>query len=1747
MSGLEKITQFLHYLNNLGVETPISAPSSLPCIEVSNSNRSISQEDFRATKGTRRQRVALREEARAKQNLAATRWQSLVTDIQLLPAQGLLPPESGFHPLSTPRAQAIKAAAELLSWNVGRITAGSVADCGHEMAPPQPLPATASHQGFAVLQAIDRALSGLFSQLLPWHQASAAQTSRRITTTRQPAVAEQQLPAYRIHSRGDNSTRFRQQVTEFLDRMAWGLDEQQQQQVIANLTDQDIVFLYPPLQTAEFNRSERAHEEMIRERTVLYEMSLKDKTVAADSLGARIAGWGKERTQKSYTLFKQGTQSYNPLHFLASGGEALLGYFSTTLGEVVSGTLLDREPGEREVDRLLRLSMNVVMVEPLSGKTFNVMLTRPASAAGGKPLAQLPGTVISHPPSGMTLHSVLQKEINGQRWQLFPQGENSGVAQPAGIQPVISYPASRNPQNNLWRIEHLGGEHSFSHNQQPEWFIKFANGYQPVKLSAEDGTCHLPGGDKIYFSELSQQWKRFYPGNNHLHARVVSSLPEILIRTAPGEQGVLASVGGPERKVWYSALADRQYLEIRSPGASETNVEIGYLEGRMEGDFFSVSARESQPVYHQRVLKWQPKTQRWDTATSPFALLKSAEGKIDRSWLQKILNPPQDLIALHQRPGLYRIGRDHFLRWETQANGEARYLELLPTGDGSQYRTPQPAAEGEVYFRYDETSAQWHFLPFTHEAFAGLPPQVRVQLTQPFSADYAVPGYHNLYLSGNDLWIHTGADRHGVAEYIRVQQDAIDGDLFSLRVPDSSGPDTLWLFRYDEDDEFVLEDKQLCQPRGKRADDDECAGPSGISRQSVADTREPAGKKPRSEEENDEQDQAWLDDQPRLLLEMVRERDSAVTRSKKNLAYALRLSLRAPKTMPLGAIARYAGIDVRRLRSWLNKTTPEAHRWFVSHPKTDTESDMSYALRLCRLAPEGVAITAIAQHTGVRENSIRIWLKRFSSDEVHWFSLYPRRENESNMEYAMRLCQLPEEGATLSAIADHTGVSENSLRTSLRRLTPRAQQWLQTHPQYENEAAMAYAVRLALLPHEGITYTAIAIHAGVNEKSLRSRINRLPPDVQRWLKSHPPGENEDAMDYAVRLYQMPHEKVTITTIAVRAGVDESALLNRLDASLLDKLASASEKQWLSSYPRLFRESNIEYAVRLTQLRDEQVMAGSLVKKQVKNATIARHARVSPQFLSMNIARTKNSRQWLNNYPRLPGEQLADADDFIAAAEKNRRYALRLVKMRNQQQQELTIRKSEIARHVGISDNQLNEGLGNEKIDWLRGVPRLSAEVVLENESELIIQHKNQFYARRLADRRAQEQMDWLLTDKNLATHAGITMDSFKQAQDPQFDGTKPQFAQSAELEALQPTHGLLHLQLKQNPPLLTDPLNPARSVTNEVIRGPVFISDIHNIVKVLPKEQREEVAHRFAGLAQEVVDSDGSRQDFFIDEQGNRQPGALSEYLEIYYDEKNWAVGLQLKAKKTIPPFTFLGVYTGTRHKDASSLRAEYKKMGSQAVLTYLWGVKKGPATVSGLQNANILALMNTDKMHGLPVQGENKVSVGYINDEIPFYYTTAEIAQGEQALISYGDTYQPDYLIQTSLNNDIVRIIAAEEKCYFVIKDISGNIAHIYGPKGEVEAVPGNAERYTLKERLDSRGIVRYDALSKKAAKRVAISKDDENNLYHAMAKAIKPLGGRDIIEEKIKAMKDAVAAEYAAEEGVVKPEPPAENIPTA
>ena len=1506
-------------------------------------------------------------------------------------------------------------------------------------------------------------MNSLLNRLLFW-QPVLAQEPTVTPPDSAPSFSNQSTGL--IHDHRDDPTLFRQQLATFLQRIDIQLNDEELQQLINTLQGNDMIFFLPADNTR--GRVRRVHEDVARRNTILYEMSIKDKAVAKESIGAKLIAFGDQQMEYSLLLFERGMQEYDVRYFVASGGEAILGYFAQVLGELFSGTLFNRNPGESNGDWLQRLALNVVS-PPNAGNAFRgprirVAVNRPhvgrprprsalaVSAAGSRQV--LKGTMNSHPRSGITVQSLLQADIAGQRWHLFPSSQQHATAVQPGVTPVVSHAATRVGNTNLWRIDGLSGEYAFSYGARPNLYLNTAEGLQAVKVSADDGTLLLTDGQRLWFEPVTGEWRLFWPGNTHLTARCLPLIPEASITTAPGATEVLASVSRLERRVWATANG-KQYLEIRSPALNPNSEVTGYVEGHLEGNFFTVTRRDTL-LHQQPVLSWQPTAEKWDAAASPFSSLKAAQDQIDFTWLR----PQPDasaLTAVYQRPGLYRHGHHYFLRWRTDAAGTSQYLAVTPAEQPAFYRPVEPLA-ADIRLHYHEQQQQWQLRTLTHPAFAGLPESVKMQPAQPFSLADELPWYQHMYRQGDDLWLHTGTDKQGEPEYVRVVQDSEDSDLFILRVPESDGAESVWRVRYQDDDEITLEE-QRCQRR-KRADDQPCAGPS---------SQEQPAAKIRRVQQIDAASQQWLEQHPREFQETGQPGDNLNRAHRRNLLYARRLLQQARVTkLPRRAIAHHAGVTEREVEFWLQQLSPEAERWLINHPQYDNETDLAYAVRLWGLQQQerSVSLGDISRHTGIEARSILNFLLAESA------SLKKRLQIEA-----------PQQGSEAEAGASGSAARESSGRE-------------------------------------------------VRPKATRTGIR-----FREWLSLYPRDKDEPLVDYAVRLSLNYEGNVSSQMIADYLGVDIDAMMQRRDELALSHLSSEEEQQWFRATPRKPGESELDYATRLYFVREQQSAAGVAIIK-ISNNRIASFAGTSAPALNRNISRLRKVTIWMNNRPaRQPEDEFLWVTDSSEMGQK-KQYALRLIRERAVGNQRKTVTLDDIAQRLDTSKPTLQLWLNEAREAWFRDRPRQD-EKVSGNANDLFVQRANQFYARRLAGLRTREHMEWLIRDRDIATHAGITPESLKFALEADFERKNPLPQRPFnEEEGWDPAYGRLHLNVRKNPPLLVDASNPARSVTHEVISDEAWISDFEQLVSRAPKDQQERVRREFPQQAKHLIKTDGGEQDSFIDAAGQRQEGPLSEYLYVMYDEQNPEVGAQVRAKKPMRAWTFLGGYTGGLHFTEASLRNEFKKVGSQASLTYLWATK-GEASVSGFLNPNLLALMNTARMNGFDALGENNVGIFYIEDLVVCYFTIKDIEADAQLLVDYGKYYQPKYEIQTTLNNDIIRLIAQAENTCFIVKDIYGQMAHIYGPHGPVDAVPENVPSHILQERKDARGIIRYDVVNKKGGKIFYNRKHDAWNLYRTLAKALNPQAGRDMTEQKIHQMQAVVAGVYPQEEGAVKPEP--------
>ncbi|KOC92006.1 hypothetical protein NG42_02205 [Winslowiella iniecta] len=1790
--------QVLRDINQYDVRENTS--SRIPFISIHNTGLCLSQTDFqRADRNiangkkvpvlTRCQRVSLRDEGIKKFNCETSEMFKTLSQAVAVPAgQSLLPAEPGFAPLTSASERMF----ELLLHTrmighspqlyLGSLPPVIIAGCGVRPQPdPAPLQSASGDRFFSepVLSAFDEALNRVMNSAFPWHSAAAQEIRSTVlpmlpnekvaeesdSTIAQPQNSPAEAEDYIICRPGDNSTQTRQQFEDFFDRMEVALEPEQQQQLMALLSDGVIVFHFSE---DDCLRPKRVHEDEMRRRNKIYEMSIKEKSTNKESIGAKITLWADEMTQESHTLFVKGTESKNPGHFLLSGGAALVGFFSRKVGETFTGEIFERQPGQTKADFLLEWGMAIaIMPETQASKAFNPPRGNPASSqvfktlpAIEKPENNLPGTLIHHPKTGLTVHSILEKKIGGEQWHIYPDGSGSGVAEQVGKSPV-RYPATHNSQTNRWKIAGIEGEYIFTYGAKKEFFIwTEEGGYRPVTHSADDGTWILSGisdgkviTKRIYFNELLGEWKEFCTKNDHLNARVLARLPEELINPTPGQQRVMSSafVEGKIR----STRPGEEYLEVRSwvPDSPHL-IEIGYVRGNLEGEYFTVRGAEDQPIYRQMVLKWQPQTRRWDSAPSPFSALQKAEQYIDSSWLQQNVAAPW-LATVDNRPGLYWNGNSLFMRWSNAAEGSVQYLKLMADNISGDYSPLQPGAD-DMRFRYDEQTAEWQFHLLRHPAFSTLPESVRVQFTDPLSLT-ASEDYDDVYQENDsgDRYIYLGENKQDVAEYIRVEQDAEQGDLFSLRVPakqQPSGPDDLYLYRYDENEEFVLEEIRSCQPMVRRGADDPlpCAGPSGIKRPAVAEVNRSPAKKLHFGPAFKADVEQWLNDHPRLPQEAELPADDAILAEQNNLNYAVRLTNIAPKILPVKRIADHARVNPVLLRDTLKEFTPPVQEWFAAHPRHSWEQQINYAVRLCRMAPDGISIVAIAKHTWLTESSIAAELKSRSTQTAEWFEQYPQDAWEDNLDYAVRLHRMRPEAITVHMIARYAAVEQSMLKAKTELATPKAQQWLDEHPRKPAESDADYALRLCLMEENGVTTSYIAQHIKTREGAIRKRLFRVPFESRRILFSFRQRENESDLDYAMRLYQQLQGKVKDKYIAIYAGVKKSALLkvtgtnNKAPAEPMTEL----QQQWFASRPRKPKEVSIDYARRLVMARDDEKKSGSLGRLTITNILIAEHADISNIFLSRGLKNYKLMHEWFEKNSRSPDEIPAEN------AEKNQHYALRLVKLRNQQQEKVSIKDSDIAAHVGITPEQLKQWADSEKSVWF-----IPFEQEREKDQQFIFNEhdtgfhrmrKNQLFALSMIKYRdhGADPRSALITDKDIANMADITTGSLYEALQPGFLDENPFSKPYDPITGWAPETGLLRLNLQQNPHLLTDPNNPTESITHKVLGDePISITNLDSLLfslRIFKKTSRDKLEATWLGQLENIIKSDGSRQNSFI-ENGKKVEGQLNKYLEVYSDlEKESSVGMEVRAREEIPGGTLLGIYTGVRHENDASLQKEFRKMGSQQVLTYLWGDQQPEeaqqlvgGTTSSYQNANILALINTGKMNNFPSLGKNNVLAGYVNNKIVFYVTRHRIRKGEQLLINYGEGYHPHYEIQSTLNNAIIDTIARSEKCYFTLRDMA-NSERVFGPEGEVENVPDNKPLRLLREIKLNSGILKYNVIQNDEEISIPIRNDDANNLYHALAVIIDPKAGEDIIEQKILAMKAAVKARYPSEEGI-KQEP--------
>ncbi|KAB7898095.1 hypothetical protein GA565_20130 [Rouxiella sp. S1S-2] len=125
----------------------------------------------------------------------------------------------------------------------------------------------------------------------------------------------------------------------------------------------------------------------------------------------------------------------------------------------------------------------------------------------------------------------------------------------------------------------------------------------------------------------------------------------------------------------------------------------------------------------------------------------------------------------------------------------------------------------------------------------------------------------------------------------------------------------------------------------------------------------------------------------------------------------------------------------------------------------------------------------------------------------------------------------------------------------------------------------------------------------------------------------------------------------------------------------------------------------------------------------------------------------------------------------------------------------------------------------------------------------------------------------------------------------------------------------------------------------------------------------------------------------------------------------------------------------------------------------------------------------------------------------------------------SYSNTLGEKTPNQIALNNQKIAAVAKENACFICIKDIEGQLSIKFGPEGQpIERIPLTAtpaKIMTLRVQRENNKLV-YDAIRPgPMIKTIAVSPRDEDNLYHALIKALHPHSTEDDCLARISAMR--------------------------
>ncbi|MBP2170508.1 hypothetical protein J2125_003700 [Erwinia toletana] len=713
----------------------------------------------------------------------------------------------------------------------------------------------------------------LFAQALPVSTFSAARFwSEQITTPLETStedmpedntdalpnttdMPEQEiLISHTSYSPQDSPEQLYQLLNNFCTRLHFSLSRTEKNN-LATLLEDKLVFTY---QTTRAKRALEGHEK----RTCLLNEAIKLEQAngSNDTLSGRMFSFGNQQYQNSLVFFNYSAKKFDPSAVVIGIGQHILAYLATTTGRILNGDIFKPEACESGGEFVLKIGSSVVLLPEAQGASAfrSKMPNRPMASINNVarlppppranqpqtaaknilPVKKLNGSILSHSDSGLTLNPPLVGEIGGNRWYIYPQGTRGEamLAETSGKPHQAKY----NSQNGKWSINDQPGEAFFVYDDPANHaWIKLNDAFYWVKSQNKDHTFTLGNGQKIYFDSAEKQWHPYPSGNHHIDGRTLSAIPAELLSAYPGDSVVLTPVRFPaaESKLWrIPATSELYYLEVQiADSIIPGKVQVQYAPGILNGDFFTFL--QARPLSQQRVLKWDYQTQRWEVAT-PFSALQAAEKEITASMLVTSAGDPDNPLLPQNIPGLYQSGARHFLHWTTTASAENRYIPLSATAALGIYRLAvKKTLDSEKFqlfkLRYDSVEEKWTFHQVTSTTFINLPHEVKkIQLTQPFSEKYALPGYKNIYHDeqGN-LYIMSGIDKEGVTEYIKVTQHERKRDHFILHIPAGDGPERLWVMHYDEG-EFSFEVEVSCAGGKivKRAGDEFCAGTSGVNR-----------------------------------------------------------------------------------------------------------------------------------------------------------------------------------------------------------------------------------------------------------------------------------------------------------------------------------------------------------------------------------------------------------------------------------------------------------------------------------------------------------------------------------------------------------------------------------------------------------------------------------------------------------------------------------------------------------------------------------------------------------------------------------------------------------------------------------------------------------------------------------------------------------------------------------------------------